>query len=903
MRLYRRINSLFSSTLTTVICAVLLMAGSATAQQVPEPENIIGFEPGENYKLADYEQLKAYYEAIAEASDRIELEVIGQTHRGRDLQLLYISTPENLANKDHYRSINEQLARVRDLSDDEARELAREGKSVVWIDHGLHSAEKAHAQAGPHLAYHMATDESEETQRIREDVILLMMPLMNPDGHEVIVDWYREQRGTPFEETGPPEVWHEYIDHDNNRDWYMLLQQESRAVAEVIYNTWYPQIVLNHHQMGESPVRMFIPPFDEPVNPNIPAKAVRGTNLVGEHMANRFAGQNMPGIQQRSGFDMWWNGGMRTAPYFHNMVGILTESTHRSPIPRYWEEEEISGTQIIGGQEQPYDEPSVFYPDPWMGGWSTLMQMVEYHQTASMGVLDIASLRSEEFIFNKYQMGRDAIESGEQGDPFAYVVPTDQWDRPEAVEMLRVLDRGGIEIHRATSGFTAGGQSYDAGSYILFVGQAYQAHLNDMMKPQDYPERTQYPGGPPDPPYDMAGWTLPIQMGVESHIIDEPFDAPVEQVDEVPTATAEVLGSGADYYLLAPRSNFAAKAVNGLLDERHEITRTGSSFTYNGAEYPDGTFVVASEGSATDALVQELSRELGVDFQGVAERPDVHGYALSQPRVAKYRSWVKNIDGGWTRWIFDQYEFDYDELHNEDIQNGALTDYDILIMPAAPARTILRGHSEGNMPEQYVGGLGTRGASAIQEFAEQGGTVLAWDGSTDFLIEQLDLPVRNVVEGVSRDRFFIPGSLLNIEVDHSHPIGYGMQETAGAWFVDRRGSQSRSFDILSPAEVHDPHEEEPRRAPAPRAEVIAEYAKENLLASGWARGEDQLLAGRPAAVRVGMGDGDIVLVGVRPQFRGQPRGTFKLLFNSIYFSSTEGLPEVEPAIANEEKEE
>ena len=882
------------------VLAVLAVPGVSQAQDVPLPEESIGFAPGENYRLADYEQLKAYYEAVAEASDRVELEVIGQTHQGRDLLLLHISSPENLQNLEHYRSISQRLAMARELDDDAARELASEGKAVVWIDHGLHSAERAHSQAGPHLAYHLATDQSRETQRILDDVILLMMPLMNPDGHTVVVDWYREQRGTPFEETDPPRVWHEYIDHDNNRDWYMLLQNESQAVAEVIYNSWHPQIVLNHHQMGESPVRMFIPPFDEPVNPHIPAMAVRGTNLVGEHMANRFAGEGKAGIQQRSGFDMWWNGGMRTAPYFHNMVGILTESTHRSPVPRYWEREEITGTQIIGGQEQPYDEPSVFYPDPWMGGWSTLMQMVEYHHTASMGVLDVASLRREDWLYNKYQMGRDAIAAGEAGSPFAYVVPEDQWDGPEAVEMLRVLDRGGIEIHRATSAFTADGTAYDAGSFILYAGQAYRAHLRDLMEPQNYPERTQYPGGPPDPPYDMAGWTLPIQMGVESHIIEEPFQANVERLEEVPTPPARVANAGSSHYLLDARSNFAARAVNRLLGEGHEMARTGEAFTQGGASFTKGTFVIASRGEMTTDLLGELRQQLGLDFHGVDTLPGVESHPLSQPRMAKYRSWVKNIDGGWTRWVFDEYGFDYDEVYDAGIRGGALAEYDVLILPAAPARNLLRGHDEGTMPDAYVGGLGTEGASQIKEFVQAGGTVVAWDGSTDFLIEQLGLPVRNRVEQAGRDNFFIPGSLLNLDVETDHPVTYGMQERVGAWFVERRGSQSRSFEVVRPAEVDDAYAEERRRADAPRVQVVARFAEDDLLASGWARGEDRFLAGHPAVVRVGLGEGDIVLIGVRPQFRGQPRSTMKLVFNSIYMSGMEGLLQVDRVAIPEE---
>ena len=887
-------SPLVARLLPVVFIALLVGIPASPAQDdIPTPEEVIGFEPGTDYKLADNSQLEDYYRELAAASERIELETIGETHQGRDLLMMYISSEDNLEERNRWRAISETLGRADGLDDEEARELAEDGKPVVWIDHGLHSAELAVAQSGPHLAYHLATDASDETLRILDDVMLLMMPVMNPDGQDIVVDWWREVKDTPFAETvtgtGPPWVWHEYIDHDNNRDWYMLLQNESRAVADVIYNTWYPQIVVNHHQMGEMPPRMFVPQFADPVNPHIPPLTTRGTNLVGEHMANRYAGKDMPGVIQGITFNMWWNGGMRTAPYFHNMVGILTESTHRSPLPKEWDyDEDIPEHIVRGGEEIPMKRPTVNYPNPWEGGETNLMEMVDYHVEGSLAILDIASQRSEEWLYNFYQMGRDAIETGEDGDPYAYVVPEEQWDAPEAVEMLRVLDRGGIEMHRATDEFTAGDATYPAGTYVLYAGQAFQAHLKDMLERQEYPDRRLYPDGPPEPPYDMAGWTLPIQMGVDVDRIDEPFDADVEEVDEVPPPEG-ALRASADYgYALSSQSNMATTAVNRLLEEGYTIHRTGEPMDAQGETKPEGTFVIKSDSDATRATLEAMSDELGLEFTGLAEAPDVDTYAIDQPEIAKYKSWVRNIDGGWARWVLDTYEVPYDTLHNERIQGGDLGNYDVLMMPAQNPESIQRGHEPGSMPEEYVGGLGAHGATAIDEFVRDGGTVVAWDGATDFLIDQLELPVRNNVRGVAEEDFFIPGSLVQLEVDTSHPVGFGMQETAGAWFVDRRGSQSRSFEIIEPAEAED------RRAEDPPVEPIAWFDEEEVLQSGWAQGEEEHLAGKPAAVRVEWGAGDLVLLGVRPHFRGQPRDTFKLLFNGLQLGATEGVPAVDP---------
>ncbi|MEX2584986.1 MAG: M14 metallopeptidase family protein [Balneolaceae bacterium] len=858
------------------------------AQSVPEPEAHIGFEPGENYKLADYEQLESYYRAVAQASDRVLLQEIGRTHHGRPLLMLIISSEENLANLEQYREISERLARARGLDDDQAKELAREGKAVVWIDSGLHSSELAHSQHNPHFVYHMTTDESEETRRMREEVILLNMPLMNPDGHERVVDWYRTHQGTEFEQSGLPVVYHEYIGHDNNRDWYMLLQNESKAVGQVLYNEWYPQIVLNHHQMGQMPPRMFIPPFDDPVNPNIPALAVRGTNLVGEHMANRFAAEQKSGIIQGISFNMWWNGGMRTAPYFHNMVGILTESTHSSPVPRFWEKEDIPETIVRGSKEISMKDPSVFYPDPWEGGWSSIGQMVEYHLTASLGVMDIAMKRKDDWLYNIYQMGRDAIRAGEEGAPYAYLVPPDQWDGPESIEMLRVLERGGIEIHRLTQPFEWNGALYPEGSYLIYAGQAFRPHLIDMMEPQSYPDRRLYPDGPPEPPYDMAGWTLPIQMGVDVIRMDKPVDLSARRVSAVEPFDAEPITRNSEGWLIPSKSNMSAILVNRLLAGGERVFRAEDSLNLEGEAISAGGFFVEASRSA-GREIEELSREYGLSVQSLFERPSVPLNRLEPPKVGMYQSWTSNIDEGWTRWIFDNYGFDYTTLRDEDIRKGDLSSYDVIILPAQSPESMLKGNEPGTMPEKYTGGLGAEGAYHLKRYTESGGMILAWDGATDFVMNHFGLPVRSHLRNTSREEFFIPGSLVQVDVDNQHPMAYGVQPEAGVFFVTRGGSQSRSFSIVEPAEVEGVRGEEPA------VEVIARFAEENILLSGWALGEDRWLAGRPAAVRVAAGEGEVVLLGFRPQLRAQPRVSFKFLFNAIYGSAMEGLAPVEPA--------
>ncbi len=529
--------------LSAILIAVAVLPLSAVHAQVPHPRDVFGFDPGDDYKMADYAQMLDYYRQLDAASDRVQMIEIGQTVLGKPMLLLFISSEENLRDLERWQSISQRLARAR-IDDDEARRLAEEGKAIIWIDGGMHATERAHAQMTPLLAYRAVTEETPEMRNIRENVIFLLMPVMNPDGLDIVAHWYWRNLGTPFETTGPPELYQHYVGHDNNRDWYMLIQPETRAVSRHLYHEWYPQIVYNQHQTSPRWTRIFVPPFADPVNPNIPSQVITGTNLVGNAMVNRFQQEGKDGVISRLTFSMWWNGGMRTAPYFHNQIGILTETGHPSPTPEYYDPAERPET--VGGRRGggvPTDRPTMHYPDPWQGGWLRFRDAIDYMITGSMAVLDIGAKRRNEWLYGIYQMGRDAIARGDDGSPYAYVIPADQWDDGEARELVDVLRRGGIEIHRASSAFSAAGQRFAEGDYVIRAGQPFRPFLVDMMEPQQYPDRRAYEGGPPIPPYDLAGWTLPLQMGVQVTRIDESFDAPLEVVEWAEVLPGRVSGN------------------------------------------------------------------------------------------------------------------------------------------------------------------------------------------------------------------------------------------------------------------------------------------------------------------------------------------------------------------------
>lgn len=869
------------------------------AAQVPTPESVIGWEPGADRRLADYDQILEYFRALDGASDRLELAEIGRTAEGRPMILALISSAENLKQAGRYREISRRLAEAEVADEEEARSLAREGKAVVWIDGGLHATEVAGAQSTPRLAYRLVTEESEEARRIRERVIVLLMPVMNPDGLDLVAGWYRSHVGTEFETAPLPRLYQKYVGHDNNRDFFMILQPETRAVAHQLWGVWFPQIVLNHHQTGPFPARIFIPPFADPLNPRIPPLVVTGINLVGAAIHRRFAEERKPGAVSRISYTQWWNGGMRTAPYFHNQVGILTEvALHRYATPRRYPPDSLPHRFSNGVAA---DRPSTWYPDPWRGGWWRLADAVEYMITASMAVADIAAERRENWLLNAYRMAERAIERGEREAPFAYVVdPGAQGDAGEAMVLLRVLDRGGIRIRRAVAPFRAGEREHPAGSFVLYAGQPYRPHLLDLLEPQDYPDRRLYPGGPPDPPYDLAGWTLPLQMGVRVDRVEEPFEARTERVSgsRLRLEGGGITGSG-PLLLLGPEQNAAFRLVNRVLGEEPgagdagvQVERATTAFRAGKRDWPAGTFLLRGD----RARLGPLAREEGLELTAAAPEA-VESAPVRRPRVGLYRSWVANMDEGWTRWILERYGFAYETLSDTDVRAGELGRFDVIVLPSQSPESLLHGHRPGTMPPEYTGGVGLEGALRLQRFVERGGLLVTLDEASDFAIQAFGLPLRDAVADLPRREFFIPGSLIRLRVDSSDPVAYGMPEEGAAFFV-----RSRAFRILPEAsgavdasgvpEVSGAPgaSDAPRRPTVPRVDVVARYADDDLLLSGWELGAQRHLAGKPAVVRVPLGRGSVVMIGFRSQFRAQPRGTFKLLFNALYAGSSGDTP-------------
>ncbi|NKB89980.1 MAG: peptidase M14 [Acidobacteria bacterium] len=865
-----------------ILCAAIAFPVSAQAQgptdidelraargpfdaSLPLPDSTLGHYPGQDFELADWPTILSYLQQLDAASDRLVLEEIGTSAEGQPMVIALISSAANIAAREQYRQIAERLARARDLSEDDARDLAAQGKAIVWIDSGLHATEVAHAQHAPELAYVLAASESDEMRRMREDTIVVLMPNMNPDGLNIVADWYRSNLGTPFETAPLPVLYQKYVGHDNNRDWYMVTQPETKAVTRQLYERWYPQIVYNHHQTAPQPARMFVPPFDDPANPNIPPLVLRGIERVGNAISTRLESEGKSGVVSRVGFTAWWNGGMRTSPYFHNMIGILTETAlYRYATPRFYAPDELP-RQFRDGT--PADRPTMKYPMPWPGGWWRLRDPIEYMLSASIATVDVASRHREEFLLNAYRMARNSITRGEQGSPYGWFFAPEQHDDSAASELVNVLLRGGLDVHVTEAPVEAEGKTYPAGSYFVPASQAFRSYAMDLLEPQQYPDRRLYPGGPPDPPYDMAGWTLPFQMGVSVERLESPVDVASEPLAEAVTLRGTLAGEGSRY-LVDPRVNQGATLVNQLLQAGETIHRIDTPTRVGNVELPAGAFLINDSPGLAGRLAS-LAEETGANVTAVDQRIRGTGWRLRTPRVALYEPWRASMDAGWTRFVMEQFGFDFEVVRDADVRKGGLNArFDALILPSASARQLVDGFAEGTMPVQYTGGLGAAGLSALQDFARQGGTVVALDAAASTAIEHLGTDATNALADVGQDEFFCPGSLLRIQVDNTHPIGFGMPASATAFFV-----RSQAFEL--------PDQTSPESAYA-----IATYADSDLLESGWILGEEHL-AGHAAVLDVPFGEGRVALLGFRTHFRAQPHETFKLFFNTLWLAAAD----------------
>jgi hypothetical protein len=900
---------------------MLVLPAAAIAQQpatasITTPKQQFGHNIGDDYWLATYDQFEAYWHKLAGESDRMKLVDIGKTEEGRSQLMAIISSPENMKHLDRYKEIAERLAHAEGLTDEQARALAAEGKAVVWIDGGLHASEVLGAHQLIQTSYDLLSRNDAETKRILNDCIILMVHA-NPDGMQLVSSWYMQNPDTLKRNTDVPRLWQKYIGHDDNRDFYMSNQSESKNINRVLYSEWFPQIVYDHHQTGPAGAVMFSPPFRDPFNYNFDPMIVTDIDLIGAAMHDRFNREHKPGVVARSAasYSTWWNGGMRTAPYFHNMIGLLTEAIG-NPTP-----EKIP---FVPAMSLPHgDVPYPIAPQEWH-----FKQSIDYEVTANYAVLDLASRQKDEFLYDIYAMGRNSIEKGghdswtisgkriaavdsavaaaktdsrataqrrgavddkyftnilhdpAKRDPRGYIISADQPDFLTAVKFVNTLRYAGITVQRATAQFTVNGKNYPAGSLVVKTAQAFRPYVLDMFEPQDYPNDFAYPGGPPIRPYDNTGYTLAYQMGVQFDRILNGFNGPFETISGMATPPKGKVAdaSGSAGFLFSHAENDAFIVVNRLLAKNADVYWIKSPITAQGKTYPAGTFYVTA-GSAASGVIEKAAAELGVDFQGTTNRVGSDATRLKPERIALWDTYGGSMPSGHIRWLLEQFEFPYKLVYPQDIDAGLQNKYDVLILPTGAISSGegrgFGGSRERDIPKEYQHMTGrlsdTKSAPALKSFMEQGGTVLTIGGSTS-LASMLGLPVTSALtertsSGAERalpgEKFYIPGSLMNVAVNNKLGIAAGTPDSLDVFF-----DNSPVFRLAPDAELKG-------------VRPVAWFDSDNSLRSGWAWGQGYL-EGNVAIAEAKVGKGQLFLFGPEITFRGQPHGTFKFLFNGIY---------------------
>jgi len=819
---------------------------------------------GADRQLAPADAIERYFEQIAAASDRVELADLGKTTEGNRTVAAIVSSPENIRNLARIRAANQRLADPRTLPQDDARALAATHKAVVVIGASIHASEVGGTQAANELLHTLATTEDAGLLSVLQNVVVILIPSLNPDGHRLVVDWYQKQKGTPFEGGPMPWLYHKYAGHDLNRDAFMMNMAENRNLARFFYTQWHPQVFLTMHQMGSNGPRFFVPPNVDPIDANYDPLIWRTAALLGSAMALELQRDGRTGVVSNAMYDYYWPGYEDSAPLGHNVVCLLTEvATVRVASPMT-----IGAADLRGGQKGLSEyRPQINFPDPWPGGDWTLRQIVEYDLTAVRGLLNAVSAYREQIVQNFYDMGRRAVEAGRRGGPFAFLILPEQHDLIATAKLEELLIQGGVEVHRALEPFRADGEPYPAGTDIILMAQPFRAYVKTLLERQRYPGRRAGPGGSFERPYDVAGWTLPAQMGVEVLTIERSFEPPpMSRLQTAVVPAANVWGERrADYYLVDGRGNAAVTAVNRLVAAGAAPAWITAPVAAGGFRYAPGSIVVPTV-KGIEPVVAGIASELGLRVDGMRGRAPANTRRVGGARVALYKPWIENIDEGWTRWLLEKHQFSFTSLSDAQIRAGSLrAQYDAIILPSASAERLMAGHLPEAVPAEYAGGLGQPGVDALRSFVQEGGTLVCLDQSCELAITALSLEIRDMAREAG-DKFFCPGSIVRLELDTSNPLAYGMPERSAGFF---------SFSAAY--------------RPFGGAQTVAIYGMKDLLVSGWIEGEEAI-AGQSAVVEAKVGAGRVVLLGFRVQHRGQSHATFRLLFNALLTTPGLGKP-------------
>ena len=853
-----------------LVLALLAATPLAPARkgEPPSPEAFFGYRLGAESRLPTWDQTAAYLRVIDDTSARVAVEELGRTTEGRPFLLVTIAATDNAAARRAAREAQRRLADPRVTTAEQASRLAESGKAVVLLGAGIHSNETGGTPALLEVVWHLATDRSPQTDHLLRNLIVLLVPSLNPDGQQHMAEWVAANAGTPYESAPLPDLYHRYAGHDNNRDAFMQTQVETRMLSRVLYHDWRPEVFHDLHQMGPARARIFVPPYRSPVNPNIDALVWTGANLLGQSMASQLLSEGKTGVLWGETYNGYWQGANSTTAWWHNVIGVLSEvasarlatSVLQEPARPAPGSLAPARPRAAGTAQLPPPSDVQYranYPEPWLGGPWTPRDVIDYHLSAVFGLLDsVASNRA--WVKRQFHtMHRRTIDRFAAGAPWGYLVPAEQHDASALAEFVRVLSAGGAELESVTR---TSGQAL-AGDLLIRLAQPDGRWIKDLLEAQVYPE----PAGRAERPYDITGWTLGLQLGLDIRRLDAPLEVATAPLDTARFQSGGVEGRG-DVFVVPRESNASATLVNRLWTSGASIGWTREPVEWGGKAMAAGAFVVTG---IDRPAIERHATAAGVTVRAVPADLVSSISPLRRPRVAVLEPWGGAIDAGWTRWVLERHGFEYVHLRPTALQAPAALDgVDVVIVPDVPIRDLMRGLTGSHVRPEHRGGLEQGGVGTLKQFVHGGGIVVTLGNAGEFAVDHLDVPASIAVRTDVADMTFVPGSLLSARSHPGHPVTRGLPEDLTVMSVMNHGyAPARGGESLQP---------------------IVRYGGTPLLRSGYATGEARL-QGTLAAFEAPIGRGRVVVLGFRAQHRAQTLATFKLLFNAILLGG-EALP-------------
>jgi len=876
----RKFNLLTSGIMLVFITFIIPPQRGFAQTSVPKPEEHFGFVPGSDYMLFNYEQLIGYLEKLDKASPMLKLVENGQSPMGRKMYIAFISSEENINNLDRLREINKELALNPDLTEIQQAEYVKDGRVFFLATLSMHSTEVAPSQALPLIAYQLITTDDPLLKKYLDDVVYMVVPNHNPDGMDFVVENYNKYKGTQYEGASLPRVYHKYVGHDNNRDFVTLSQEDTKAISRIFDLDWFPQVMIEKHQMGSTSIRYYVPPTTDPIAENIDAELWAWTGIFGTNMLRDLTSEGLAGVGQKTLYDDYWPGSTETC-IWKNVIGMLTEAASaREASPVYIEPNELQ----VGKGLSEY-EKSINFPLPWPGGWWHLGDIVKLEIESTNSIIKTASLLKNDILKFRNDICKREVEKGKTEPPYYFVVPAEQADQSELIALVELMKEHGINTFQLTEDYTLNGINLKTGDIVYPLAQPFRAFLKEVMEKQEYPVRHFTPGGEIMRPYDITSWSLPLHRGLKSYEIkarDTGFETKLKPLTEVynPLKSEYKLPA-----VFSVTSNGSFKASFIAMQKGLKVSRLNKEVSINGKAYAKGSFVIqGNEGEQFNNIVKESLTEPGF----IEEPGKLELSAVSMPRIALVETYFHDMDAGWTRYLFDTYKLPFTVLHPDEFEKtDFVKNYDIVIFPGTGKNYLMTGKpgSETNpymssYHPDYIKGMGKKGLEKLMLFVNDGGKIISWGPSTDLFTGMLEitldkekkeefmLPFSNVADQARKDGLLVPGSLIRMKLKKDHPLTFGMPEEVGVFY---RGNPLFNTTV--------PRFDMDRR-------VIGAFAEKEILMSGYCEKEEKM-AEKPAMIWIKKGKGEFILYSFNPQFRASTPATYKLLFNALLPFQTE----------------